>query len=536
MKPTIHFHFSPFDEGVLKSTHTVFIFGFQEQEDKEVSKMFPELERRRKCIDKTQSPNTEDKVLFQSIARGNSVFDALLIYISYPWKKKKEIVVESVNFLREVFLHVKLATERAKDEERSSIAVILPDRFSPKNLKDKSRRGPLYRFVRTVSEAIVYGNGPYDEYKSSKETLVTEVTFMFFGESDQTSNGFFNKAIVDGEIIGRHLVKVRQLIEMPPNVKTPLRFVSDIVEKEIKKKPSNHWRKIAVSGRVTASLLYGTKTLETHGFNLINAVNAGSRDEACILKLSYKPKTTRQKRVRRVALVGKAVLFDTGGHDLKGAEKYEAMHFDMAGGATVAAIPFLADEFNVPVEIVSLVPIVKNMIGKDATLPFSVIKAYGGKTVEIKNTDAEGRLILAETLVLAEEFNPDALISVGTLGDISDFGPDFLKVGISGANTMPRVARAKQLSAEKVLMLPPIEDLNKVDEEHIGKHSDLTNDPDPEKFYHSSPFVFLSNFLKTETPWFYVDNAALMEKDADEYGAGPSFGVKFVWYLVEQFS
>ncbi|MBI2108936.1 MAG: hypothetical protein HYT93_01990 [Parcubacteria group bacterium] len=541
MKPSVQFQFGPFDESeVLKTAGLILAFGFQEQEDPQITRHFRELEERRKRIDKIQEIKTEKEeeiVTIQSIERDGKFHHVAFIYIDYPWRKKKEIIVEGINFLREVFYYVKLAVERIKLEGHEHITVILPDRFSPRNLQDKAQRVPLYQFVKTVAEAIVYGNEPYNDFKTVKEAKIKTVDFLFFGESDKMHDGFFSKAITDGEIVGRYLAKTRRLTEMPPNVKTPIRFISEVVEKEIsekrfKDKPEAGWKKISVSGPITASVLWGKKTLAHYGFNLINAVNAGSKHEPCILKLHYKPRTERKKRIRKIVFTGKGILFDTGGIDLKGAEGYDNMAYDMCGGATVCAMPFLAEEFNLPVEIVALVPITENMIGENAILPGSIIRAYNDITVKIVNTDCEGRLVLADTIAYAEKGNPDAVITLGTLGDITDFAPDMLKVGTYGKDTVKKARRARRLSAEKMLLLPAIEDFNKVDEEHVGKHSDIVNDVSQ---YHSSPFIFLFNFFKTDMPWFFVDNSVIFEDDAQDYGAGPGFGMKFIWELLRQY-
>ncbi|MDP3725635.1 MAG: hypothetical protein Q8R36_00380 [bacterium] len=526
------FYFSPFTEN-FENSGILLAFGFEDREDPVLTKYFPELESRRKLIDKR--PVKDGVVVtLQSIARENTMRQVGLIYLQYPWRKKKEIMMGGINFLREVMCSVHLAVEKIKDEGHEKLFIMLPDIFSPRNIKDTEQKEHLYRFIKIVTEAIVYANKPYNDFKSATGSTIKEVVFMFSGESQKALDEFFKKAITNGEIMGRYAAKTRRLIETPPNLKTPISFVSDVLGKKITIRSSDSWRKIVISQHITAHLLSGTRALRLHDFELINAVNAGSEHEPCLLRLHYKPKTNRQKRIRRVILTGKGVIFDAGGYDLKGAGSYNNMHYDMSGAATVLSIPFLAQEFNIPVEIIAIVPVVQNMIGPKATLPHSIIRAYGGKTVEIVNTDAEGRLILAEAIAFGEKkFKPDAIITVGTLCDSSDFGPDFLKVGIVGAENEKRVRIAEKRSAEKVFLLPSIEYFNKVDEMHVGLKADIINDLSTS--CHVAPFIFLHNFLGDKMSWIFVDNSALFEEDAKEYGVGPGFGVKFVWHLVKQF-
>ena len=534
----IEFYFSPFT-GIEdpRNRNTIFLaFGFENQEDPGLAEWFGELEGRRQSIDKIPIKSDEDVVSLQTILREGKTHHAGLIYARYPWKKKKEIVLGDINFLREIFCNTILAVGRVKNEKHTALCIILPDKFSPRNIKDEEQRGHLYQFVKTVTEAIVYANEPYVDFKTDVGSKIKEVFFLFFGEPQKALDEFLRKAIVDGKITGNWMAIVRRLTETPPNIQTPLELAAEVLGKKIGTVHSGRWRKIGGSKRIVAHILSGTKTLRAHGFNLTATVNDGSEHEPCILKLHYIPKTNRQKRIRKVVLTGKGVVFDTGGHDLKGTGFYDRMHYDMAAAATVLAIPFLAEEFNLPVEIIAIAPMVQNMLGPKAVLPHSIIRAYGGKTVEITNTDAEGRLILAEAIAFGDEkFKPDALITVGTLSDMSGFGPDFLKVGFSGNENERRIKVAEKLSAEKVLMLPRLEYLNRVDEIHDSPHADIINDLG-NTAYHTSPFVFLSNFFKYETSWIFVDNSAVFESDAHAYGAGPGFGLKFVWHLVKQFS
>ncbi|MEX1063942.1 MAG: hypothetical protein WED06_01230 [Candidatus Paceibacterota bacterium] len=528
--------FAPLDSLKFSKDTPVLVFGFEEQDDPGVAKHFPEMESRRKSIDNI-SLKGDETVTLQSILRDGEIYHAGLIYIPFPWRKKREINATGTNFLREVFCSVKLAVQRLKSEKFKKFSIVLPNRFSPQNVKDKQHREHLYEFVKTVVEAIVYGNNVYDEHKEkdSRAAEIEEATFLFFGEEDKALDGFFRKAISDGEIVGRHLARTKQLIQIAPNFKNPVELVSAILAKESKAEPSKEWRRIRISARLTAYVLRGKAALKHNGFELIHAVHQGSETEPCLLRLHYKPKTDRQKRVKKLVLTGKGVVYDTGGYDLKLTDYYDNMHFDMAGAAVSMAALFMAEEFNLPVELIAIAPIVENKIGPGAVVPGTILKAYGGKTVKIINTDSEGRLLMAEAIAYGQEkFKPDAMITVATLGDLSEFGPDFLKVGYVGRGNKRKVELASKLSAEKVLFMPEMEMLNRVDIQHAGWEADLVNDID--SAFHTAPFVFLYNFFKEELSWFFVDVSAIFESDAQDYGAGPGFGQKFVWHLIQQYS
>jgi leucyl aminopeptidase len=544
------FYFMPLSDLTFRKDTLVLAYLFEEQEDAGISEHFPEFEARRQAIDRIHVKG-EEIASFQTIVRNEQVYNAGMIYIKFPWKRVKEMTVDSINFMREVWTSTTLAVRRTRDEGFEKIGIVLPSRFSPQNLKDRNQREQLYFFVRMVTEAIIYANNTYDDFMTIKKKVVKEVTFVFFGQSEQAVDGFFKKALGDGQLIGSNLALTRRLIEIPPNHKSPLDFVSLIVGRNVKpfeslspeqKSAGSDWKKFTISPRVSASLLYGVDSLRANGFELISAVGVGStggdkNQEPCLLKIHYKPKTQRKKRIKKVVITAKGVVFDSGGYDIKGTDYYDNMHYDMAGAATAWGVVHLAEEMNLPVEIIAVIPIVQNLIGPKGTLPGTILKAYGGQTVKIVNTDCEGRLILAEAIAYSQKKISDAdlNITIGTLSDMKDFGPDFLKVAVTSPVLEKKVRKAERLSTEKVFLMPPMDHFNHVDAMHVGDQSDLLNDV--WGCYYVSPIVFLYNFFEYERPnWVFLDVSAVFESWADAYGAGPGFGLKFAWQLLQQFA
>src|SRR3989344_2511681 len=521
LETDLAFYFSPFTNLEFTENALVLAFGFEGQEDPDLAKNFPELEQRRKQIDKIDRRGDE-VVSFQSIKNGDGFFHAGLIHIGYPWKKRKEIIVGSINFLQLVFARMVAATTKARSEGFEKIFVILPNRFSPSNVKDEITRHHLYSFVKAISEAIVYSNND-ERFVTKKMIRIKETVLFFWGEPNLTVDAFMRKAIGDGSNMGKQLSFARSLIETPPNLQTPIGFLNEALSLNLEDKPSNKWRRNKISPNVTAYILNGTESIVSKGFGLIGAVGSGAAHEPCILKLHYKPSTKRTKRIKKLVFTAKGVVFDTG--------YYDNMHYDMAGAATVISLLRLAEEYKLPVEIIAIIPVVQNMIGPKAYLPGSIFKAWNGKTVEIVNTDCEGRLLMADALSFGEKtFRPDAMVTVATLGDPDDFAPDFLKVGFFGKGNEKKIKVAEKNAAEKVFCLPSIDFLNHVDQQHVGSRSDLINDV--YKRYHTSAFVFMYNFFEYETPWIFVDNGAVFASDAIEYASGPGFGLKFLWYIV----
>ncbi len=159
---------------------------------------------------------------------------------------------------------------------------------------------------------------------------------------------------------------------------------------------------------------YSRQELEKIGFGAMLAVAKGSAEEPKLIVLEYVPKSGIAKR--KVAIVGKGVCFDSGGISIKPAKAMDEMKFDKNGGVAALAIVRLAALLKLPMHIVAIVPAVENMPSGTATRPGDIVKSYSGKTIEILNTDAEGRLILSDALAFAcKDHKPDVVIDLATL-------------------------------------------------------------------------------------------------------------------------
>jgi len=201
------------------------------------------------------------------------------------------------------------------------------------------------------------------------------------------------------EVIAKYTFLIRDLINTPPSHLTPAIFADQM-------------KKLATSLKLNVEVLE-EKALKSKGYGGITAVGQGSANPPRLLRISYKPKSAK----KHFALVGKGITFDTGGLALKPANGMEAMKCDMGGAAAVIATVLAAAELKLNVGIDAWAPMAENMVSDTATRPSDIIKIYGGKTVEVLNPDAEGRLILADALMRAQEFNKNlnGIIDVATL-------------------------------------------------------------------------------------------------------------------------
>ena len=545
------FYFMPFSDLELSDKVPVVAYAFEGQEDTAIDKEFPEIEHLRKVIDKNED-NEADTVLFFPIQRKEKMYLAGIVYCALSWKKKRrKFDIDSINFYKVIKERSVVMTEYLRELCHEEAIILLPGQFHPKNIRNRKQKEQLLLFVQTLTESIIYGNSTLDDFKEKPLRRIKRVTFTYFGTYEQRVDNFFQKAIGDGYAVGSALAYTRRLIELPPNHKYPSEFIKqaagfspvDFFSKDDTGKSRWHLvRQHDFSRKTTkVSVVAGLDSLRNygkHGFGLIAGVGQGSVHEPCLLKVHYKPSTRRKKPVKRVTLIGKGVTFDTGGVDLKLTGSYDKMHYDMAGAATILGAIKLAEEKNLPVEIIGLAPIVHNAIGPDAIHPHDILTSYSGKSVEIINTDSEGRLILADALAYSEkEICPDCTITVATLCNIEDITLDIIKVLSTSDALEKKVRLAEDLAMEKVILWPNLEYLNALDDEYVnGTDADLMNEI---SFgYHSSGIVFIADFLDWEKPlnWIYVDISAVFHEDAPDYCAGPGFGLRLMWNILKQFA
>jgi leucyl aminopeptidase len=200
------------------------------------------------------------------------------------------------------------------------------------------------------------------------------------------------QTVVDG------LSYTKDLVNMPANIVN-----SNYFAKEARKMARENGYKVAV---------FGDKELKKMKWGLLLAVNQGSANEAKCVVLEY---NGGKKNEKPIVIVGKGVLFDSGGYNLKPTRYIETMHQDMAGGGTVMGVFKVLKKLGIKKNVVGIVPLAENMIDNKAYRPSDIITSYSGKTIEITNTDAEGRLVLADGITYGVGFKPKMILTIATL-------------------------------------------------------------------------------------------------------------------------
>ena len=265
---------------------------------------------------------------------------------------------------------------------QSSIAIVLPKNDAAN--------------VRAAAEGLVTGSYRYTTYKTenkSKRPSLKSATIL----TGLSKAAGLAAALKSGRAIAESVCFARDLVNDPPN---------DLNAVSLAKAAQKESKKLGLTCSV-----WGKKKIADAGMNLFMAVNAGSKNEPRMIHVTYKPRAPKKK----VVFVGKGLTFDSGGLCIKPAGSMLDMKCDMAGAAVTLGIVFAAARLKLPIEVHAVVGSTDNMTGADAYRPGDVYKSLEGKTVEIINTDAEGRLVLADVLTWAARLKPDYMIDHATL-------------------------------------------------------------------------------------------------------------------------
>jgi leucyl aminopeptidase len=282
----------------------------------------------------------------------------------------------------------------------------------------------------------------------------------------------------------------------------------------------------------------GREGIVAKGMGAFAAVAQGSYQEPALITLRYEPGNAGEIPPGRpkLGLVGKAVTFDSGGISLKPGAKMAEMKFDMSGGAAVIEAVGAIARLGLPVSVIAVVGATENLPSGRSVKPGDIVRASNGKTIEVNNTDAEGRLVLADCLCHAIAQGAERLVDLATLTGavIIALGSTYAGLMCNDEELAQRVAAAGERTGEIVWRLP----LHEEYEELIkGTYADLDNAPEGRKAGTIVGATFLSNFVG-ETPWAHLDIAgSAWELDRAYVGKGASgYGVRLLVELARSFA
>ena len=357
----------------------------------------------------------------------------------------------------------------------------------------------------------------FNKYKTTnKEKINKKINFQIItSHKDELKKKYkYYDSIKEGVFLARDLVSE------PPNVLTPKAYVQEI------KKLSKIGLKIKV---------YDEKEMKKLGLNALLGVGQGSVNESYLVTLEWNGKKNINKNP--LAFVGKGVCFDTGGISLKPARFMEEMKYDMAGSAVVVGLLKSFALRKAKINAVGVVGLVENMPGGNAQRPGDIVKSYSGKTIEVLNTDAEGRLVLADALTFTEKkYKPKFIIDLATLTGaiIISLGEEYAGLFSNSDELSNKIFKASKNVNEKVWRLPLHKNYDKLINSNIA---DVQNINYAGGAGAITAAQFLQRFILNKTPWAHLDIAgmAFSKKAANlNPGGATGFGVRLLNNFVRE--
>ena len=309
-----------------------------------------------------------------------------------------------------------------------------------------------------------------------------------------------NEVIESGTAKAEAMIQVMQLVDAPPNEKTPEYL--------------GNWAKTSAKKYGYAADILDADALKKEGLEALLSVGQGSKYPPVLIKTEYRPKGNTSTSPK-LGLVGKGITFDTGGLSIKGSQNLHYMKSDMGGGAAVLGAVELAARLQLDIYIVGLVASAENAVDANSYRPGDVINSYSGKTIEIIDTDAEGRLALADALAyMQKNYDPEFIIDLATLT-----GSSVLTLGYSAGALFSNDDKLAEVISEsgyqvheRVWRLPLFEDFEKDLESDLADVRNFSGKPVAGAI---TAAKFLQYFVNDQVKWAHLDIAGVAFGDSE---------------------
>ncbi len=380
----------------------------------------------------------------------------------------------------------------------------LVEKVKSASFADKSGKSEV---ILSFLEGAYLKDYHFDKYKNEKEDKNVSWNII---SSQLTKEG-----LSESILIWNAVFQTRDWVNEPVNKLNTTQYIKQI----------KSFEKIGVDVEV-----YRKSKLKALNMGGILGVNQGSNEEPALVKCEWKPKNAKNKKP--IVLVGKGVLFDTGGINIKTGNFMNDMKADMSGSSTVLGALKAFASMKLPVYVIVLTPITENRINGDELVPGDVISMHNGKTVEVLNTDAEGRLILADALSFAKKFNPQLVIDAATLTG-SAYRITGYNGGVVMGNDSKNIAKLRKEGEkvfERLVELPMWEEFEETLKSDVA---DINNLGSSEGQAVCAGF-FLKNFV--DYPWIHLDIAGpAFRSNSKDYlpKGGTGFGVRLLYQFIK---
>ncbi len=356
---------------------------------------------------------------------------------------------------------------------------------------------------------LLLGQYRFDKYRSEPKPVLSERLILVDGDDAAVAAAEHARALAGG-----------------------VRLARDLVNEPAAAKPATALARIAAEVGDAAGLrvvVHDEDALRAGGFGGLLGVAAGAHNPPRLVELWHEPADPRAF----LALVGKGVVFDSGGLSIKPAKGMEDMKTDMSGAAAVIGAMRVIGELGLPVRVVGITPLTENMPGGGALRPGDVLTIRNGKTIEVLNTDAEGRLILADALSLATELGPDLIVDVATLTGASKvaLGDHIAGLFGNGGDAVERVEAAAKRAGERVWPMPLPADYRTMIDSTVADMKNTGN-----RFGGAITAALLLKEFVGDTPWAHLDIAGPARASKDNgytLTGGTGFGVRTLVALAQ---
>jgi len=371
-------------------------------------------------------------------------------------------------------------------------------------------------YYQTFVEGVLFGNYSFDKYKSKKvKHKVLDV--HFYAENEKK----LKSAITTAEKLITSVNITRDLQNEPANNLTP-----EILAKRV----SAEVKPFGIKATI-----FGDREIQKRKMGGLIAIGQGSINKPRFIVLEYKPtiksKKNKKGKTKTIALVGKGITFDTGGISLKPSKNMGEMKADMSGAAVVVGTLIAAAKNNLPVHLFGIIPSAENMVSGESIRPGDVVKISNGKTVEIEDTDAEGRVVLADALHYASQLKPDQMIDLATLTGACVVALGEFVAGMFTKNDTMAGGLYKSgiTTYDRVWRLPMWDDFNELITSDVA---DVANLGSTRWAGAITAAKFLEHFVDKNIPWTHLDIAGpamnnLSRSYTKKYMTG--FGVRLLF-------
>lgn len=409
------------------------------------------------------------------------------------------------------------ARTRAPRNAAVAARILLNDALNAAAGTGRARAASLERLGRAFAEGLHTANWRFEGFEGTANKRTAARGTLTLAADDAA----FTRGLEAGCTLGEAMSYARTIGATPPNVCNP------------------NW--VAAAARALARECGLKCTVIDHararklGMGGLVAVGHGSASKSCLIHLVHKPRrTSRAARGERLALVGKTLTYDTGGYSLKVNNGMKGMKYDKLGGTAVLGAMRAIAALDLPIEVHAILAAAENMVSDDAMRPDDIIRASNGVTIEITNTDAEGRLVLADALVYAERtVEATTIVDMATLtgGVVVALGHFCAGYFCNNDDLRARLERAAEETGDRLWRLP-------LWQEHRdfmrSQHADLINSNPQRSAHPIQGAAFLSYFVGSDVPWAHIDIAGVgnVDSSSDLYAPGPTgYGVRLLTEL-----